>query len=468
MSDVSTPTEAYDKASPLWEKCRAVCGGEDEVKDHDGIAQASDNFLIPFSPTMDQDQFDFLKREAELPGVVSEFKALLIGALLRREPEITIPGVTDECINWIKNEFGVDGSPLVSYMNSLLEEELESTYGWTFVDYSSGVPFPVLYPAESIINVRKTNSILTQVVVSLYEEFPDPEDEFHPKFEQVLFVHELVNGQYQIRRFIKEDGEWVSSYLEPVLKDDKPLDFIPLWPNSGEIEPVKPFLLTLVNKEIALYNKITRRNHLMYGAATFTPYTIGVTSEEEQKKIAKAGLGSWLHLPENAKLDVLKAPSDALADLDRSIASGFEEMAKLGVRMLSPETAQSGTALNIRNASQSAKIGTLNTRVGVIVRQVIAFMVNWRYGLNITYDQIKFDLQSDFTSYTGDEAWLRLLTEWYENNLIPRSVWIRILKSAEKLPDDYNDETGQIEMAKQENMGGKSYTERLNDQNTAE
>jgi len=463
--NVATPTKVYAEALPLWVKCRAVCSGEEAVKDHDELVGNVDNFLVPFSPTMDQEQYQFLKREAELPGVVAEFKQLLIGALLRREPQITIPGATDEAINWIINEFGVDGSPILAYMSKLLDEELESTYGWTHVDYDGATPFPVLYPAEAIINVRRTNQILTQVVISVYEEVPSEDSEFHPDFEQKVYVHELVEGSYQVRKFYQQDGagEWLQEAPVIPLKDDKPLDFIPLWPNNGEITPGKPFLLTLVNKEIALYNKITRRNHLMYSASTYTPYTIGV-DDEAFRKIVNSGLGSWLQLPADADLKVLEPPTGSLQDLEKAIATGFEEMAKLGVRMLSPETAQSGTALNIRNASQSAKIGTLNTRVGVIIRQIIALMANWRYGLSVTYDQIKFDLQSDFTAYTGDEAWLRLLTEWYENNLIPRSIWIRILKSAEKLPDDYNDEEGKVEMAKQERIGDKSYSERLNDQ----
>jgi len=462
--DVSTPTKAYDAALPLWVKCRAVCGGEEAVKEHDSSVMSNDNFLVPFSTTMEQAQYDFLKREAELPGVVAEFKELLIGALLRREPQITIPGANQEAINWITNEFGVDGSPILAYMDKLLSEELESTYGWTHVDHSGEVPYPVLYPAEAVINVRRDNQILTQVIIAVQEEVPSEDSEFHPDYVQVVYVHELVEGLYSVRKFTKNDAEWDITYLDPPLMNDKQLDFIPLWPNNGEIEPSKPFLLTLVNKEIALYNKITRRNHLLYSAATYTPYTVGV-DDDAFNKIVNSGLGSWLQLPtEGSELKVLEPPTGSLQDLEKAIASGFEEMARLGVRMLSPETTQSGTALNIRNASQSAKIGTLNTRIGVIIRQVIALMVNWRYNLDISYDQIKFDLQSDFSTFTGDEGWLRLLTEWYESNLIPRSVWIRILKSAEKLPDDYDDKAGQKEMATQERVGDKSYEEKLNDE----
>ena len=448
---VATPIQAYKDMAPTWVKCRAVCGGEDEVKEHDQMVQDPDNFLIPFSVTMDQRQYDFLKREAELPGVSAEFAHLLVGALLRREPIVKLPDSAPEgAVQWLTAEIGSDGSPLVAYMDSLLWEEVVTTRGWTFVDNEDNIPYPTLYPAESVINWTNEGDTLTRIITSEYEEVAG-ENEFHPDVKEFIYVHELKDGLYQVRKFQqseKDKTEWtqVGDTDEPMMAD-KRMTFIPAWPNTGDIDPPKPFLLNIINKEIALYNKLTRRNHLLYNASTFTPYICSDMEDSDFQKVVDSGLGSWLNLPESAKIGVLSSPTDSLDDLEKSIANGFEEMARLGIRMMSPETAQSGVALQLRNASQTAKIGTLNTKVSVMMCQILAVMVNWRYGTAYKPEDIKFDLQSDFMTYLNGEGWLRLATEWYENRLIPRSIWVQMLRQNEILPDDYDDEKAQAEIS---------------------
>jgi len=451
---VATPRGDYKTKERLWEKCRALCGSEDEVKAHDVHVQHESNFLIPFSTSMDDVQYRFLKREAELPGVSAEFMQLLSGALLRKEPEVKLPDdVPAGAQEWITNQFGVDGSPLSAFMLGVVREECTTTRGFIQVDYDeeTSLPFAVPHPAESVINWRKNKTELIQLVM-LAEELLDTEYEFHPNYVPVVYVHELVNDVYQIRKFVQlyddkgslKDAEWREAGPATVpLIAGKPFDYIPIWPSNGEIEPEDPMMITIVNKEIALYNKIARRNHLLYGAATYTPYVSGVTDAAAFKKITEAGLGSWLHLPDkDAKLDVLKTPTEALVDLDRAIVDAYEELAKLGVRMLSPETAQSGVALQLRNASQTARLGTLNTRVSVIMTQVIATMLNWRYGTDYTAEQIEFKMQDDFANTIQGADWMRLATEWYENGHIPRDVWIKLLKKNDVLETDYDDVQG--------------------------
>jgi len=258
-----------------------------------------------------------------------------------------------------------------------------------------------------------------------------------------------------------KDATWIESGTEVPLMQGEPFDYIPIWPTNGEIDVEDPMLVTIINKEIALYNKMARRNHLMYGAGTFTPYVSGVSDEAAFKKIVATGLGGWLHLPDkDAKIETVKVPTEALADYEKAIAAGIEELARLGVRMLSPETAQSGVALQMRNASQTARLGTLNTRISSIMTQVIAVMLNWRYGTEYKAEDIKFKMQDDFANTVAGEGWMRLATEWYENGHIPRSIWIKLLQQNDVIPDDYDDEEGKKE-ADKENLAFRDYAQQL-------
>jgi hypothetical protein len=171
-----------------------------------------------------------------------------------------------------------------------------------------------------------------------------------------------------------------------------------------------------------------------------------ITTVSDSITVTESGLGTWIRLRAEDKADVLKTPTEALQDMDRAIASAYEEMAKLGIRMLTPETAQSGVALEIRNASQTARLGTLNSKVSSIMRKIICFMVNWRYDLDFADSDLDFSLSEDFNPTPLGADWLRLATEWYQQGLIPRSIWLTMLKQNDLLDSDYNDEDGQKEI----------------------
>lgn len=489
VKTVADPNASYESLYPLWTKSRAVCNGERFVKDLDGLVDttAFTNMLIPFSPTMSQQQYNFYKAEAELPGITAEFAKMLVSGLLRKPPTFKLPdGVPEEATVWIRDQFGKDDSSLVAFLDEALLEELQTSRAWVFVDYpkiensddltpeelKQVKPYPVITKAESIINWRVKHDKLGRVILDrlmikgMVESFD--ENEFHPTFKETVWVHELdKDGKYQIRTFQEKADKTVVPVVNGVqlqqmqvgktvfecidtntsiLMNDERLTFIPAWPLNGSIDALEPMLTAIIDREIALYNKMSRRNHLLYGAATYTPVIMSDMSDDEFEKIVESGLGTWIRLRAEDKADVLKTPTEALQDMDRAIAAAYEEMAKLGIRMLTPETAQSGVALEIRNASQTARLGTLNSKVSSIMRKIICFMVNWRYDLELADSDLEFSLSEDFNPTPLGSDWLRLATEWYQQGLIPRSIWLTMLKQNDLLDSDYNDDAGQKEI----------------------
>ena len=486
VKTVSDPNASYESLKPLWNKSRAICSGERFVKDLDGVVSLT-NMLIPFSPTMTQAQYEFYKAEAELPGITSQFAKMLVGGLLRKQPILKLPKNTpEEVFSWIMNEFSQDDLPLSAFLDEALWEEIQTSRAWILVDYpevenadmlvsadfKKYKPYPILYQADSIINWQTQNDctgkqVLTKLLIrGLHESFE--ENEFHPTYIDRVYVHELnESGLYQIRVFQKTSIESKVPYSSGskmienkstrevyelidiknnILVNGKRLDFIPAWPLNGKISTTEPMLMPIIDKEVSLYNKISRRNHLLYGASTYTPVLITDMSDDEFDDVVSSGLGSWIRLRQGDDAKVLETPTAALADMDRAIAATIEEMAKLGIRMLTPESAQSGVALEIRNAAQTAQLGTLNMKVSNIIRQIIVFMINWRYDLNLLDSDVEFSLSSDFTPVSAGPDWLRLATEWYQQGLIPRSAWLVLLKQNDVLPPDYNDDEGRKEI----------------------
>lgn len=488
LKTVGDPNTVYETIKPTWNRNRAVCSGEKYVKDYDSHIDTRyyRNLLIPFSPSMSNQQFAFYKAEAELPGITSQFSKMLVGGLLRKKPILELPeSVPEDCYNWIMNEFGKDDSSLTSFLDNCLWEEVQTSRAWVFVDYPkidpslnlskeellNYKPYPILRRAEEIINWRVSENnfgkhVLDRVVVKGYTEIFE-RNEFHPEYVETVWVHELdEDGYYQIRVYTEQElsnnvpvisghtqivTEQRKTYelvdlVDNIANNGERLTFIPAWPLNGSIEPYEPLMTPIVDKEISLYNKISRRNHLLYGASSYTPMILSDMPDEEFQAIVDAGLGSWIKLRQGDDARVLETPTAALADMDRAISACIEEMAKLGVRMMSPETSQSGIALEIRNAAQSAQLGLLNNKVSNTMRQIITFMINWRYGLDIPVSDVKFSMSADFNAQPIGADWLRLATEWYQAGLLPRSNWLELLKNNDIVSSDYDDQVGREEI----------------------
>jgi len=482
QKSVGDPTSEYLSIKDIWDRNRAVCSGERYTKDYDSYLDVINyrNLLIPFSPSMSPDQYKFYKAEAELPGIVAQFIKMLIGGLLRKQPVLELPeSVPDEAYNWILEEFSTDGAPMTAFLDEILWEEMQTSHAWIYVSYPkidtedlsreerlAIKPFPTIWQADTVINVRykeenggnKLQHVITRGFVDDYEE-----GNFHPVSKETVWVHYLDNsGYYTVDMYQLEsedsktllNGRQINTpemsspqfifkeRIENIKWSGERLNFIPAWPANGTFSMKEPVITPLVDKEVSLYNKMSRRNHLLYGASTYTPVIMSDMTDEEFHDIVSAGLGSWLKLRSDDDAKVLDTPTAALADMDRAIAGGIEEMAKLGVRMMSPETAQSGVALELRNAAQTAQLGTLNNKISSVMRQVIATMIQWRYGIEVSISDVSFTLSADFNPVPIGADWLRLATEWYREGLIPRTIWLNILKQNDMLPSEYDDEDG--------------------------
>lgn len=488
---VADPSDSYSSLKPLWKKSRSILQGQAHAKGHDEFVETDySNLLIPFSPSMSQAQYDFYKSEAELPGLTAQYCKVLISALLRKKSQFGLPeDFSDEMkqgiTNWIEKDFTLDGQSLFNFLDSAIWEELQTSRCWVTVDYpkiSDGEleimspeerqmisPYPVVIKAENVINVQtQVHPItrartLTRFVTRYIEEVYTEENPWHPTYMDTVCDHYLDEQGYLILDYYRKDngahevdvinGEVTQEYDDHLTGEGSfrkydtvtPMMFgqrimrIPAWPLNGQIDPIEPVLMPLIDREVALYNKMSRRNHLLYGAATYTPIVQSDMTDEEFDEVVGAGLGSWLRVRKDENISVLETPTSALSDMDRAISSTVEEMAKMGIRMLSPEQAASGVALEIRNASQTAQLGTLNAKISGTMQEVIAFMIMWKYGITMSGNDIKFQLSSDFAATVGGEGAMRLVSEWYQSGIISRDTFVDIAKYNDFLPADYDD-----------------------------
>ena len=345
-------------------------------------------------------------------------------------------------------------------------------------------PYPTMIRAESVVNWRTgphpttgEDTLLLWITRAYLTDFS--ENEFHPNYVDTAIVHEITpEGYFRIRVFERNtdeenvpiiNGEIQQYYdvigggydsssngtftevrvIDDLYMNGERMTFIPAYPLNGSIEAVEPILQPLIDREVGLYNKVSRRNHLLYGAATYTPVVASDMSDEDFEALVSSGLGSWLRVRENESISALETPTAALADMETSIANTIDEMARMGIRLLNPEgnNNTSGVALEIRNAAQTGQLGHLNTRISHVMSEMIALMINWRYDTKYEPGDIKFMLSGDFNPAPLGSDWMRLVTEWYQAGLIPRTLWLEISKQNDIVPNEYEDEVGQSEIA---------------------
>ena len=492
---VGDPLDKYQSMRPLWERARAVIQGQRYTKTYDTYLDTVnfDNLLLPFSASMTQRQYDFYRSEAELPGLTAQYARTVGGSLLRKGVHLTLPDDCDEdCRTWLINNF-CEGKTMHNFLDMVITEELQTSRAWIHVDYpqvdreltteeaNKLAPYPVLLKPESIINwqvgVNPATGCkeLVRVLIRSYEETYE-QSEFHPTYRDTVMVHEMTATGYQVRKYVRNHAEEnnvpiingeIQQYYNTAsgggmegsgdfelkqtftpLMNGEPMMMIPIFPMNGSVEIEEPILQPLIDREIALYNKLSRRNHLLYGAATYTPVVASDMSDEEFENLVNSGLGSWLRVRADESISALETPTAALNDMELSISNSIEEMARMGIRLLNPEGSgnTSGVALEIRNAAQTGQLGNLNVKVSAQIRKVIALMVNWKYDTQYEASDFEFMLSGDFNPAPLGSDWMRLCTEWYQSGIIPRSMFLEIAKQNDIVPNDYDDTQGQQEI----------------------
>lgn len=497
---VGDPCGRYESLKPLWRTARGMLNGQAHVKELDSYVDTSSfsNILLPFSPSMTLQQYNFYKSEAELPGLTAQYIKVLIGGMLRKQPSITIPDTAPEgTLDWLKNSFTSNGNSMISFLEEALIEELQTSRAWVMVDYPTVTnpdalspeekekikPYPILLNAESVINWRTgkhpitRNNCLLMLVVRGYEQRYGS-NQFHPDYVEVAHVHRLnEQGFYVVDKYEMNQGnsanvtfingveqqdynvtggsqndtsKWrlVASY-ENIMSQNQPLNFIPAVPLNGNIQGEEPILMPLIDREVSLYNKVSRRNHLLLGSATYTPVVVSDMTDEQFAEVVKAGLGSWIKVQQGDDVKALETPSKALRDMENIIQNTVNEMARMGIRMLSPESGtqrDSGVALEIRNAGQTAILASMSNRVSQQMRKILTWMINWEHGTDFKVEEIEFTLTPDLNPAPIGADWLRLVTEWYQGGIIPRSVFLDVAKANDIIDSDYDDDKGQADI----------------------
>lgn len=232
---VGDPTPKYDSLRVTWDRARAIMNGQNRARDFDKLLDTVNytNLLLPFSPSMDQQQYAFYVAESELPGLVGQYAKVLISGLLRKLPIIVLPkSAPEEAHTWLMNSFGADNTSITSVLDATLWEEMQTSRAWLMVDHpyvdpavehtqeelDKLSPYTKLIMAENIINWQVKSNKLTRLIVRNYEENYD-KGEWHPEMvDTVTDYHLDAAGKFCIQKYIRERANDNPSVVDGAVK----------------------------------------------------------------------------------------------------------------------------------------------------------------------------------------------------------------------------------------------------------
>ena len=465
--------QRYTELAPIWGRNSACLEGQAAAKAHDKtLTHDQSTLLVPFSTRMQQDQWDFYLHEAELPGIAEQFARTVRGGMLRKPVVIDPPEGADDTLEpWLRTRPGVAGEDLLAFLHAALWEELKTSRAWIYVNHpgdrdepDGGPPAPYMELVKAleltdwhsgVHPLTGQTALLSATVCKTVRIGTD--NDGRPVHRDRMYVHELDSqGYYRVRVFQRSttgalpgvdipglvgfgDFEIVSTQTDITNAEGERLREIPLFPLNGLYDPLQPVFETFCNREIALYNKQSRKNHLLYGTATYTP-VLKTDGDDSQaiRSLRTSGLGSLITIGQDDDLDVLQIDPAALDAWGTEIEAVIGQLAKMGVRMLAKEMDESGVAIELRNAGQTSQLAALSRAISQMLQRIFTFMARWRYGSDL--EPVKASLSPDLTSSGLGADEMRLLTEWYMAGVLDRPTWIAMAKANDFLPADYNDE----------------------------
>ena len=447
-SGVAKAHEEYFAYAPLWLRYRACLGGQEAVKLHDRL-YPDIRILQLYRRGISTEDQRFYASRAYWPAIVSTYAQVLERALLRSAPLIQLPPALEPEREWLEQQIGENGESLADFLSKMISSELTSSRAWVRTSLAEGgeYPFAEVIPAERVIDWRTAmvdgRERLVQVrIVRTVSEFNF--ETFDEEFEDVIEVHELVEGRYQIRVYrgatstttagLNSSSYQLSETLTNISGQSGPIDFLPIFPVNGSIDPVQPLLSHLCNIEIDTYNLSTRLENLFSAASMPTVVVkdsnLATQTSRDDQIALERGYGSFVYVNSEASVEFLAAPVDAISHFQAEIQSKYELLAKLGIRMLSSEggTNQSGDALRIRNNFSQITLSYLSMLFSRATKRLITELMAWR-GLSFDPNDIDVTLSSSMSRDLEIET-LAFIRDLAEQGSISDEALDRLLKDA--------------------------------------
>jgi hypothetical protein len=452
---INTAHPSYKNNIGKWKKCRDAYEGEEAIKN-------ANEAYLPLLSSMsgvDDPKYVNYKNRALFYAATGRTVEGLVGMAMRKPMQVKLPTRYE---GFEKNING-KGVSLENFTKELLGEVVLTARSGVFVDKgteANGLPYPVIYPTEQILNWRlDDNGKLELIVLIEYEETIDPQDKFSVSVKEIY--RELYldpdTGFYNVSVWRENPAlkdTFVETKLETPVVRGKAFETIPfifLNPKGTDSTIQKPPLLDMINVNISHYRTSADIEHGRHFTALPTPYVFGIRqTENESGDKAPIMIGSETCLVSEeagGSAGYMEFSGQGLGALERAMVEKAEYMVILGATILQMQKAAAETAETARlnKSGDSSTMVSIITTVESAMEQILTLMINWEA---VTQEEaVSIDMNTDLLDSVMDPQTITALVGAWQGGAISQETLLHNFKEGELLPDDVTieDELSKIE-----------------------
>ncbi|SEJ87358.1 protein of unknown function [Sphingobium sp. AP50] len=415
------------------------------------MVRAGGEKFLPRLPSVDVAQHKaIIERTAFFPGASRTHEGLM-GLLFRKPPKVD----AEERFLTLLNTIKADAGPIEDLAEDVADELLSVNFGLLLTDLPAssqamsvaeeeklGIrPRILIYRAEAIlgIDVGLVNNRQQAVNIRLQQD--------------VDTIRELmlVNGVYQVRLWTRtkvkgnRQSQWLPGPAITPTRLGQAIDEIPatVITLGRRLRPSTAPLTDVCDLNRSHYHASANLATCDYWLSNPIPWTTGAKPRDD---VAISPGTMWQFEEENAKVGMLEYTGAQAAQLESRANNLRDYMASAGARILAPEKAavESGQALEIRNAAQTASLDQVRRTTNRIILDQIQWAAWWA-GADET--QVVFEMSGDFTSAKlSSEERKQIVAEW-QAGLYSHEQAIERMVAGGALPEDFDIEADKDRMA---------------------
>lgn len=380
LQTITTEHPDYVRFKASWELMRDSVDGEDDVK-----AKGEKYLPMKTGTAAIQDHvarnrvYNLYKTRAEFPEIVAPTIRGAVGVMLAKAAKIDLPPQLEH----LRENATSDGLTL-DLLHARIATELLTTgrYGLLPSIAPDGTPYLAGYTAESIINWDGNDYVvLDESTVERNRE--TSEWEVVSRYREC----EAYDGAYVSRVFTvaPETKAGISEDEVAVKPNRAPLDFMPfVFIGSMDLtpEPDDVPLYGLAKLAMRIYRMDADYSFSLHMTSEPTPVAIGFDDPKSaiQEGYAPKTLGSsvlWL-LPKGGDAKYLEFSGPGLEKQAEAIQAAYDRAAQYGAQVIqSGQSAESGEALKLRAASQTATLTTMAKTSAAGIEKALRNLAIW-------------------------------------------------------------------------------------------
>lgn len=433
---INEPTKVIAAAHERWKRNRDILSGEDAVK------AARDEYLPRLGNQTDVEYAKYLKRVPFFPGAARTHDGLL-GLVTRKQALLEAPTAMASIFETVTRS----GHDVNDLAEEVMSEVLHTAFHGLLVDYPASVGARSLLDAERDLGSRPY--INQYVAESILEVTPGVVAN-RKKLVRVRLLEDdgktvrellLVDGVYTIILHYLIEGDWYADDPQIPLRQGKPLDEIPfilVTPKAKATDPVKGPLDDVCLLNVHLYHaQADAQNSRFYSSA---PILTILGAEQTDLTISP---GTVLFFPNHTKEEPVEIgfrefSGAGQTTLENAVATGKDEMAKLGSNILASEksAAEAAETHAIRRSSENSVLSGLARSVSRDIEEALN-LVAWWAG-QADKKAVKFALNTDFvpSPMTAEERKATLAE--YLSGAISWETFIALYMDGEVLPESFD------------------------------